>query len=327
MAYYFSHDSNARNDDKILALRMKHGWEGYGLYWALIERMREAATYACVCDYNVVAYDLRTDAAKIKSIIEDFGLFSFEADESGRKWVYSESLRRRMRAADEASENRSEAARKAIITRWEREGKYGRNTDVIRTKYDRNTDEYEENKIKINNIISSTSSTPARARKKPDGNPSGNPTSSPVEASENFSKKIEAAAEIENGAFSRDELRGAVNYPAASRNAGKAEENAQKCLESAAWVESVCIQNGITPERVAEEIRLFPSHLEASGYDELKTLGDFKRHFMAYLRKKLRAEQDTNQPNGNQHGNRNKTQADNGGGDAWSDYRSRHGLA
>lgn len=315
MAYYFSHDSNARNDDKILALRMKHGWEGYGLYWALIERMREAANYACVRDYNVVAYDLRTDAAKIKSIIEDFGLFSFEADESGRKWVYSESLRRRMSAVDEQAEMRSEAARKAVVTRWEREGKYGRNTDVIRTNNGRNTDEYEENKNKINKNLSSTSSTPARARKE-----------AAVDAeAEIFSKKNEAAAENGNGAFCAAQSGGAVNCAAAERKAEKSQENARKCLESAAWVESVCIQNGITPERVAEEIRLFPSHLEASGYDELKTLGDFKRHFMAYLRKKLRAEQEeTQEKTRKPNGNRNDKPA--GGGDPWGDYRRRHGL-
>ena len=40
-AYYFSHDSNARNDEKVLMLRAKHGWEGYGLYWALVEMMFE----------------------------------------------------------------------------------------------------------------------------------------------------------------------------------------------------------------------------------------------------------------------------------------------
>jgi len=36
-AYYFSLDSNARDDPKILQLRMEMGWEGYGLFWAIIE--------------------------------------------------------------------------------------------------------------------------------------------------------------------------------------------------------------------------------------------------------------------------------------------------
>lgn len=40
---WFPHDSTAHNDQRILALRMKHGWEGYGLYWAILESMYEAA--------------------------------------------------------------------------------------------------------------------------------------------------------------------------------------------------------------------------------------------------------------------------------------------
>ena len=36
---YFNHDSDACTDDKILQLRKKKGWEGYGIYWALVEAM------------------------------------------------------------------------------------------------------------------------------------------------------------------------------------------------------------------------------------------------------------------------------------------------
>jgi len=39
--YYFSHDYNARNDEKILELRVKYGAEGYGLFWMLVETMAE----------------------------------------------------------------------------------------------------------------------------------------------------------------------------------------------------------------------------------------------------------------------------------------------
>lgn len=44
-AYYFRHDSNARFDQKILKLRTEFGWEGYGIYWAIIESMRENSDY------------------------------------------------------------------------------------------------------------------------------------------------------------------------------------------------------------------------------------------------------------------------------------------
>lgn len=39
--YYFSHDYNARNDEKSLELRACHGAEGYGVFWMLIETMAE----------------------------------------------------------------------------------------------------------------------------------------------------------------------------------------------------------------------------------------------------------------------------------------------
>lgn len=40
-SFYFRHDYNARNDDKILELRSKYGAEGYGVFWMIIETMAE----------------------------------------------------------------------------------------------------------------------------------------------------------------------------------------------------------------------------------------------------------------------------------------------
>ena len=111
-SYYFKHDCNARQDEKILALRMKHGWEGYGLYWALIEKLRESDNYSCVCDYNLIAYDLRSDANKIKSIIEDFRLFDFATDENRGKLLYSRRLLEDMNLKDDAREAKVEAGKK-----------------------------------------------------------------------------------------------------------------------------------------------------------------------------------------------------------------------
>ncbi len=39
--FYFTHDYNARNDDKILELRSIHGVEGYGVFWMIVETMAE----------------------------------------------------------------------------------------------------------------------------------------------------------------------------------------------------------------------------------------------------------------------------------------------
>lgn len=117
---YFSHDSNARNSEKLLNVRMKYGAAGYGIYFMIIERLREEVEYMSVTDYNVIAFDLRVDSSVIKAIVEDFGLFDFTED---GEFFYSESLMRRMSAKDNISKSRSAAGKKAANIRWERERK------------------------------------------------------------------------------------------------------------------------------------------------------------------------------------------------------------
>lgn len=134
-AYYFSHDSNARNDDKIIKLRMKYKWEGFGLYWAIIERLREATDYMCIKDYNVIAFDLRVDASVIKSIIEDFGLFIFT--DCG-KYFYSKRLKYSM---DLKSQKASENAKK----RW---NKSENDTTAMQPHSNRNAIKVKESKEK-----------------------------------------------------------------------------------------------------------------------------------------------------------------------------------
>lgn len=106
---YFSHDSNARNDEKLVRLRMRHGAAGYGVYFMLLERLREETDYMSIKDYNMIAFDLRVDASLIKSVVEDFGLFAFTDD---GKCFYSESFLRRMTLKDEVRRLRSEAGRR-----------------------------------------------------------------------------------------------------------------------------------------------------------------------------------------------------------------------
>lgn len=113
MNNYFSHDSNARNSDKLIPLRAKLGVEGYGVYFMILERLREEPTYMSIKDYNMLAFDLRVDTAIIKAVVEDFGLFVFT---DNGKYFYSEGFLKRMKAKDEKSEKTRESARK----RWER---------------------------------------------------------------------------------------------------------------------------------------------------------------------------------------------------------------
>ena len=127
---YFSHDSNARNDEKILAVRMRHGAEGYGIYFMLLERLRDEADYMSVKDYNMLAFDFRVSAEKVKSVVEDFGLFSFSED--GKK-LYSDSFLNRMRIKDETKKSLSEAGKKGMEERWGKAKKQSETGDTITT--------------------------------------------------------------------------------------------------------------------------------------------------------------------------------------------------
>lgn len=117
---YFSHDSNARNDEKLLRLRMRLGAAGYGVYFMLLERLREEADYTSAKDYNMIAFDLRVDAKLIKSVVEDFGLFAFTDD---GKCFYSESFSRRMGMKDALRNGRSKAGRMGMASRWGKQQK------------------------------------------------------------------------------------------------------------------------------------------------------------------------------------------------------------
>jgi len=111
---YFSHDSNSRRDPKLVKLLRVVGWNGYGLYWAIVEQLRESDQYRMETDYESIAYDMQTQCKTIKNIVENFKLFKIKDG-----WFWTESLLRRMKLKDEKSKKCSDSANK----RWEKERK------------------------------------------------------------------------------------------------------------------------------------------------------------------------------------------------------------
>ena len=124
-AYYFSHDCNARHDEKILMLRAEHGWEGYGLYWALVEMMFESTNTALSHGKLAgISLSLGIDMAMLSAVIDTCiaeGLFTSDSE-----MFWSDSLRRRKSKFTEKSERlrkqRSEAGRKGAAARWQKDG-------------------------------------------------------------------------------------------------------------------------------------------------------------------------------------------------------------
>ena len=72
---YFPHDSNARNDIKLIKVRAKYGYEGFGIYFALIELLFTENNKLCVDDFETLAFGLNCNADILKDIILNFDLF------------------------------------------------------------------------------------------------------------------------------------------------------------------------------------------------------------------------------------------------------------
>lgn len=140
-AYYFSHDSNAKDDPKCVLLIEQLGLEGYGIYWVLIEILRDQPNYRYpIALIPSIARRYNTTTEKVKAVITGYSLFAVENDE----FFYSESLDSRMLSY----ESKREKARAAIVSRWEREKALPANTDVLRKNYECNTSKVKEKKVK-----------------------------------------------------------------------------------------------------------------------------------------------------------------------------------
>lgn len=144
-AYYFSHDSNAKDDPKILQLRMELGWEGYGLFWALIELLRNESDYRMRTHYKSIAFALQTQEDTIKKLINDFDLFVID-----EQCFWSESLLKRM----ELKEERSEKARESAKKRWNQNN----DANAMRTHSEGNADAMQLKERKAKEIILSEES-------------------------------------------------------------------------------------------------------------------------------------------------------------------------
>ncbi len=143
--FYFSHDYNTRTDKKIKALLVKHGYLGYGIFWAIIEDLYNNAN-ALPNDCEGIAYDLRTTPEIVKSILNDFGLFVIND-----VFFKSDSVQRRLDERNFKSLKASQSAQK----RWELEklNANAQNIDAnaVRTLSDGNA--IKESKVKDNILL------------------------------------------------------------------------------------------------------------------------------------------------------------------------------
>ena len=129
-SFYFSHDYNARNDEKIKRLLRTHGLLGYGLFWSIVEELYNN-TNVLRTDYDGIAFEMRTTPELVKSVINDFNLFVIDGEFFGSRSI-EERLNERL--------NKSARAKESVNKRWEKyRVQKESNTNVLQTKNDSNT--------------------------------------------------------------------------------------------------------------------------------------------------------------------------------------------
>lgn len=104
---YFPHNIDARMDEKLMKVRIRHGAAGYACFFYLLERLAANPNHTEELDYDVLMFDFHVERELIESVINDFGLFVVE-EVDGKKY-YSPGLKERLFELDTKREKRRKA--------------------------------------------------------------------------------------------------------------------------------------------------------------------------------------------------------------------------
>jgi len=115
-AYFFSHDSNSKDDPKCVLLIEQLGLEGYGIFWILVETLRDQPNYKYPLSLlPAIARRYNTSAQKVESVVKSYNLFKCTDDE----FFFSSSLINRMETWESSRLKKSIAGKKGNQVRWD----------------------------------------------------------------------------------------------------------------------------------------------------------------------------------------------------------------
>lgn len=108
--YWFRHDSNAKDDFKCMLVIEQLGCEGYGIFWVLVETLREQKDYRYpLALLGALARKYNTTEAKMTTVVKEYGLFELDKE----SFFFSKSLNKRMEALDYIKKQRQIAGQKS----------------------------------------------------------------------------------------------------------------------------------------------------------------------------------------------------------------------
>lgn len=112
-SFYFQHDYNARNDERLLQIRAEHGLAGYALYFMLLESMAESNDgYLSLDGMAGLSLSYGSAIEQLKAIVSrcmELGLFhEVEGRFSSKRMIEYKNFRK----------ERSESGRRGANNRW-----------------------------------------------------------------------------------------------------------------------------------------------------------------------------------------------------------------
>lgn len=115
MYNYIPHPSNCRVSSSLLSLLVREGAAGYGVYWMLLEVLRDAPDYRVEYDREVLSYSLHLDdVILLGRVCEQYKLFDIDND----GYLSSPWLCQQMEAYDERKKKLQEAGRRGAAKRF-----------------------------------------------------------------------------------------------------------------------------------------------------------------------------------------------------------------
>lgn len=115
MYNYIPHPSNCRVSSNVLRMLMREGVAGYGVYWMILEMLRDAKDFRMFYFPESFAYALHcNDVNLVARVCKDYGLFKFDDEE----FLSSEWLEEAMGEYSNKKAKLQEAGRKGAAKRW-----------------------------------------------------------------------------------------------------------------------------------------------------------------------------------------------------------------
>lgn len=113
---------------QVLALRIEEGAAGYGVYWMLLELLRDAPDYKFSSNPKALAFAINEhDLQLVERVVRNYGLFDFDNDEL----MFSPWLCEAMGEYDDRKQKLREAGRRGAAHRWGERG--SRDSEAIAT--------------------------------------------------------------------------------------------------------------------------------------------------------------------------------------------------